>query len=73
MYGSLTQNVVLWKMLQESFETYKTFPRCIITEFESAQSTFKIMDLGGYVFRIGFFRLLNNDEEKYSKNCTVNQ
>ena len=34
--------------LQDSFETYKTFPRCIITEF-SAQSTFKIINLS-FVF-----------------------
>ena len=25
------------------------------------------MNFGGYVFKIGFFKLLNNDDEKYSK------
>ena len=32
----------------------------------------QIMTLGGYVFRIGFFELLNNDDEKKSKNYIVN-
>ena len=30
------------------------------------------MNLGGYVFRIGFLKLLNNDGEKYDKNSIVN-
>ena len=30
----------------------------------SAKLSFKIMTLGVYVFRIGFFKLLNNDDEK---------
>ena len=38
----------------------------------SAKSTFTTMNLGGYVFRIVFFKLLNIDDEKYSKNPIVN-
>ena len=63
MYGSLTENVVLWKILQESFETYKTFPRCIITEIDCIVDI-QNNELGGYVFRTDFHKLLNNDNEK---------
>ena len=34
MYGGLTEYAVLWTHFQDSFETYKTFPQCVITEFE---------------------------------------
>ena len=54
------------QILYDSFQTYETFPRNIITEFGR-----KIMNLGGYVFSIVFL-LLNNDDEKYNKNSIVN-
>ena len=41
--------------IYESFETYKTFSRCILI----GKSTFKIINLGGYVLRIGFLILIN--------------
>ena len=34
MYGGCTEGVVLWTIFLDSFETYKTFLRRIITEFE---------------------------------------
>jgi len=37
---------------------------CIITEFECIIVDLKIMNFGGYVFRKGFFKLLNNNDEK---------
>ena len=39
-------------IFKDSFETYKTFPRCIVTEFEWVR------------FQNRVFKLLNNDEEK---------
>ena len=53
--------------IQDSFKTYKTCPRCIIILSLSAIVEVQIMTLGGYVFRIGFFELLNNDDEKKVK------
>ena len=38
----------------------------------SPKSTLKIIHLDGYVERIGFFKLLNNDDEKCIKNSTIN-
>ena len=58
------------QILQDSFETYNTFSRCIITEFEF--QTFKIMNLSGYDSESALL-LLNNDDEKYIKNSTVSQ
>ena len=37
----------------------------------SAKSTFKIMNLGRYVFRVGFLKLVNNDDKKCKQNSTV--
>ena len=34
MNGGWTEYVLLWTFFKDSFETYKTFPWCIITEFE---------------------------------------
>ena len=62
MYGSLTKLQCCGQILQDIFETYKTFPQCIKTEFDFIVN----------VFRIGFFKLLNNDDEKFSKTYTVN-
>ena len=46
---------------QDLFETYKRFLRCIYTEFERKVD---VHELGGNVFRIGFLKLLKNDDEK---------
>ena len=59
------------KTFQKSFETYKTFPRCIITEFE------RKVDVQNHQFewvrfQNRFFKSLNNDDEKGNKNVTVN-
>ena len=37
----------------------------------SAKSTFKIMNLGGYVLRISLIKLSNNKDDKYSENSVV--
>ena len=50
MYGGWTEYAVFY----DSFEIYKMFPRCIIFEFERKVDV-QIINLGGYVFRIGFF------------------
>ena len=31
------------------------------------------MNLGRYIFRIGFFKLSNNDDKKCKQNSTVNE
>ena len=59
------------KDLQDSFETYKTFPRCIISEFEWKVDV-QNHEFGWVRFQNRFFLLLNNDDEKYSKNSIVN-
>ena len=41
------------QILQDSFDTYKTFPRCKITEIER-QVDVQNHKFGGYVFRIDF-------------------
>ena len=58
------------KILQDSFETYKTFPRCIIAEFEH-KADVQNYEFGGVRFQNSFF-LLVNDDEKYSNNSIVN-
>ena len=73
MYGGRTDYVVLWTHffrihLRQVKRFYDVYWMSL-----SAKSTFKIMNLGGYVFRIVFFfKLSNNDDEKYSKNSVVN-
>ena len=37
-----------------------------------ANPMFKIIHLGGYVLRIDFLKLLNNDGRKCKQNSTVN-
>ena len=44
------------KSFYDSFDTYKTFPRCIIAEFER-KADVQNHELG-YVFRIGFFKII---------------
>ena len=58
------------KILQDSFETYKTFPRCKITEIERKVDV-QNYEFGGVRFQNSFF-LLVNDDEKYSNNSIVN-
>ena len=56
----------------ESFETYKTFPRCKITEFERKVGS-QNHQFGWVRFQNnGFFKLLNNGDKKCNKNSTVN-
>ena len=59
------------KILKDSFETYKTFPRCIITEFECIADV-QNREFGKVRFQNCFFLLLNNDDEKYNKISIVN-
>ena len=58
------------QILQDSFETYKTFPRCINAEFEH-KADVQNYEFGGVRFQNSFF-LLVNDDEKYSNNSIVN-
>ena len=61
MYGSWAEYAVLWT---NSYETYETFLRCIIIEFD------RKVDFQNHLFEwirfeICFFlKLLNNDDEK---------
>ena len=76
MYGGWTKYVVLWtNVLGFNWDVLTTFFRRIFefNEFER-KSTFKIMNLGGYVSELFFlYKLLNNDNEKnYSKNSIIN-
>ena len=52
----------------ESFETYKTFPRCI-SEFKCKVDVQN--EFGWVRFQNRLFKLLNQDDEKYSKNSIV--
>ena len=54
---------------QDSFETYKTFLRCIITEFVR-KVDFQNRPFGGYVLGIVFLKLLNKDDKKCKKKST---
>ena len=65
MYGGWTEYAILWT-------NFLGFILDVWLLSLSAKSTFKIMNLVGSVFRIGFFKLLNNDDEKLNKNSTVN-
>ena len=47
----------------ESFETYKTFPRCKITKFECKVDV-QNHEFWWVRFRNRIFKLLNNDDEK---------
>ena len=51
------------QILKDSFETYKTFPRCMITEFKCIVDV-QIHEFGWLRFQDRFFKLLNNDDEK---------
>ena len=51
------------KILQDSIEIYKTFPRCIITEFECIVDVHN-HEFGWVRFQNRFLKLLNNDDEK---------
>ena len=60
------------QILLDSFETYNSFPRCIISQFEC------IVDVQNHEFRWVRFKnrvfllLLNNNYEKKRKNDTEN-
>ena len=59
------------QILKVSFETYKTFPRCIITEFERKVDV-QNHEFWWVHFQNRFFKSLINDHEKYSRNSIVN-
>jgi len=63
MYCGWTEYAVLWTHFLGFIWVEIKFPRFIITEFECKVDV-QNYDLGGYVFRIGFLKLLNNDDEK---------
>ena len=46
------------KILKDSFETYKTFPRCKITEIEPKVDVQNHEFGRWYVFRFGFFTII---------------
>ena len=49
----------------------KMFPRCISTEFDHKVDV-QNHEFGWVRFQNRFLKLLNNDNEKYSKNSKVN-
>ena len=51
---------------------WKRFNNVKLLSF-SAKSTFQIIQMGGYVLRIDFLKLLNNDDEKCKKKSAVNK
>ena len=55
--------MVFGQILLDLFETYKTFPRCIITEFECIVDV-QNHEFGWIRFQNRVFKLSNNDEEK---------
>ena len=59
------------KLLQDSFETYKTFLRSVNPEFERKFDV-QIPTFGGIRFQNRFFELLNNNNIKCKQNSTVN-
>ena len=72
MYGGWTEIAVLYRQfVSDSFETYQTFKRSIITEFEGKVDVQN--DQFGWIrLRIVFFKLLNNDDKNCKQNSTVN-
>ena len=72
MYGSWTENGVLWKIyLRIHLRPIQRFNDVQLLSL-SAKSTFKIIHLGDYVLRIDFLNLSNNDDENCNNNSTVN-
>ena len=71
MYGGWTEYAVLWTNFRVHLRHIKRFHDVQLLSF-SAKSTFKIINLGGYVFRIVLFKLLNNDDKKCNENSIVN-
>ena len=72
MYGSWTENGVLWKIyLRIHLRPIQRFNDVQLLSL-SAKSTFKIIHLGDYVLRIDFLKWSNNDDENCNNNSTVN-
>ena len=72
MYGSWTENVVLWRnFLGFIWGIKKHFNDELLLKL-SAKSTFKFIHLGGYNIRIDFLKLLYNFDKKCKSNSTVN-
>ena len=64
--------MVFGQILLDLFETYKTFPRCIITEFECIVDV-QNHEFGWVRFQNRVFKLLNNDDENYTKKLSINR
>ena len=60
------------KLLAASFETSKTFERSVNPEFERNFDVQNFYFGGGYVFRISFLKLFNNDAIKCKKSSPIN-
>jgi len=61
--GSDRQCMVVELSMQYFWDSFETFPRCIITEFECKVDV-KNHEFGWVCFQNRFFYLLNNDDEK---------
>ena len=61
MFGSWTENFFILDTLN-----------VLMMYSLSAKSTFKIIQLDGYILRIDFLKLLNNDDEQCINNSAVN-
>ena len=71
-HGSWTEYIVLWTIVfRIHLRHVKSFYDVYLLSLR-ANLTFKIRNLGWYVFRIVFFQLSNKDDKKYSKHSTVN-
>ena len=60
------------QFFKDSFEPYKTFYKSVNPDFWRKFDVQNSYFLGGYVFRIGLFRLLNNYDKKCKQSSTVN-
>ena len=64
MLGSWTEYAVLWTnslgLIWDIWNVYKIYKSWVWVQSRCSNSVL----LGGYVFGIGFFKLLNNDAEK---------
>ena len=72
MHGGRTEKVVLWTNFLGFIWDIKKRIYDVFLLSLSAKSTFKIMNLGGNVFRIVTFLIINNDDKKCKPNSTVN-
>jgi len=63
MYGSWTENVVLWRIFQESVETYKTLLRlhiCLARAQIQSLKSWKIVHLKKWFWESVLKKLFNN-------------